>query len=347
MPKPDAKTAKKPQPDAQATLKKLQAKDPGLKKLLEKAYGYAVFPAVGKANLVIGGAFGRGEVFEKGKKIGYATISLLTIGVQIGGDTFDEVVVFESREALERFKRGKTAFSANASAVLVKAGAASAKDFEKGAAVYVYPHGGMMLELGIGGQRFKFKPADDEQDQGGQKGGQQSGKSKGKGAQGGAQGRGQDDEGEEEEQDEGEGDEADESEEGEEEGSSGGNRALELAGRAVGGVRSAATKATEMVKRHPVAATVAGVGVVTGLGLLIARAMRDSSDASEDDQDSGGEDEEQDEGAQDSAEDSGEDQSDEGDDQGEEDEQDESGEEEESDDRGVLSRLMSRGKSRA
>src|SRR5215217_4585865 len=181
MPKPETKSnakqsnAKATKIDAQSTLKKLQAKDPGLKKLLEKAYAYAVFPAVGKANLVIGGALGRGEVFEKGKKVGYATITQLTIGVQIGGDTFDEVVVFESRESFERFKRGKTAFAANASAVLVKAGAASAKDFEKGAAVYVYPHGGMMLELAIGGQRFKFKPADEQQDQGEKKGSQKGG----------------------------------------------------------------------------------------------------------------------------------------------------------------------------
>jgi hypothetical protein len=365
MPKPDAKPAKQqPKPDALATLKKLQAKDPGLKKLLEKAYAYAVFPAVGKANLVIGGALGRGEVFEKGKKVGFATITQLTIGVQIGGDTFDEVVVFESRESFERFKRGKTAFAANASAVLVKAGAASAKDFEKGAAVYVYPHGGMMLELAIGGQRFKFKPADEEQ--GGQKGGQQSGKASGKGK--GAQGRGQEDEGEEEGQDEGE--EAGEGEEGAEEASSssgGGNRALELAGRAVGGVRNAAAKATEMVKRHPVAAPVAGVGAVAGLGLLIARAMSGGAEEGEDDQDSGGEEDEQDEGAQDSAEDSDEDQSDEDEDQSDEDEdedrdeededtdaraedeggEDEDSEEDESENRGVLSRLLSRGKSRA
>ena len=379
MPKPETKSnakqsnnkqsnTKATKIDAQATLRKLQAKDPGLKRLLEKAYAYAVFPAVGKANLVIGGALGRGEVFEKGKKVGYATITQLTIGVQIGGDTFDEVVVFESRESFERFKRGKTAFAANASAVLVKAGAASAKDFEKGAAVYVYPHGGMMLELAIGGQRFKFKPADEEQDGGKQKGGQQAGKSSGKssGKGKGAQGRGQEDEGEEEGQDEGE--EAGEGEEGDEEASSsgGGNRALELAGRAVGGVRSAAAKATEMVKRHPVAATVAGVSVVAGLGLMIARAMSGSgAEEGEEDQDSGGEEEEQDEGAQDSAEDSDENQSDEDEDQDrdeededtdaraedegeEEDEGDDDGsEEDESENRGVLSRLLSRGKSRA
>ena len=343
---------------AAATLKKLEAKDPGLKRLLDKAYAYAVFPSVGKANLVIGGGYGRGEVFEKGRRIGFATITQLTIGVQVGGDTFAEVIVFESKKALERFKKGKSAFAANASAVLVKAGAASAKDFEKGAAVYVYPQGGMMLELGIGGQRFKFKPAETQQDQGGAKGqgqnqrGQQQGK--GKGAKGAAQSRGE--EGEEQEQGE-EGEGGDEAE-----ASGGGNRALELAGRAVGGVRSAASKATAMARRHPVAVTVAGVGVAAGLGLLLARALRGAGSEQGEDEGQGSEnDEEQDEGAQDSAddqsdeseeedsedqaEDSAEDQSDEG-----EEDQDEEAGDEESDDggnRSILSRLMSRGRSRA
>jgi hypothetical protein len=343
MSKPNANTKSKSpsqKPGALATLQKLQAKDPGLKRLLDKAYGYAVFPAVGKANLVVGGSLGRGEVFEKGKRIGFATITQLTIGVQVGGDTFDELVVFESREALERFKRGKTAFAANASAVLVKAGAATAKNFEKGAAVYVYPHGGMMLELGIGGQRFKFKPAEEQQDAGEGQGRQGSGKRQGQRKSGGAQGRGQEDEGEQDEQEQGESE--GEEGEGEESGAFGG---------ALQRVRSAAAKATDLVKRHPVVATVAGIGLATGLGLLIAHSMRagegdEGDEADEQNEDFGAEDEQQDEGegAQDSAEDSGE-ESDE-----EEDEQDATGEQDEdseqTEDRGILSRLMSRGKSR-
>src|SRR5688500_6018289 len=96
-----------------ATLKRLQAKDPGLKRMLKNAHGYAVFPSVGKASAVIGGAYGRGEAYEKGELIGYATLSQLTLGVQLGGDTFSEILIFEGKEALDRFKRGKTAFAAN------------------------------------------------------------------------------------------------------------------------------------------------------------------------------------------------------------------------------------------
>lgn len=358
--KTDSKKSQAPQ-DAAATLKKLESKDPGIKEMLKKAYGYAIFPSVGKANVVIGGGFGRGEVYEKGKRIGYATISQLTIGVQLGGDTFAELIIFESKEALDRFKQGKASFNANASAVLVKAGAAKTNRFEKGVVVFVYPQGGMMLELSLGGQKFKFKPAG-QQGEGGGGGDKASGKSgKGQGKSAGKAESSQDDEGEQEEQDEGEGEEDGESEDEGEASQGLGQRAMELAGRAVGGARDAASKGTELVKRHPVAASVAGASLAAVLGLLIARKLRsggqdqsseegESSDESQDD--------EQDEGAQDSSEnEEDEENQDEGegegeaedsaDDQEEQDEDDDGGEEEESDNRGILSRLMSRGRSRA
>src|SRR5438105_10316518 len=145
--------------EVRATLRRLNAEDPGLGQLLKDAYGYAVFPSVGKAAAVIGGAFGKGEVFEQGNLIGYAGVAQLTIGVQLGGDTFTEVIVFENQQALARLKRGKLAFAANASAVLVRAGPASTRNHESGVKVFVYSEGGMMLEAAIGGQRFFFKPA--------------------------------------------------------------------------------------------------------------------------------------------------------------------------------------------
>jgi len=159
--------------DVQAALKRLDAEEPGLKRELKKAYGYAVFPSVGKAALLLGGAWGRGEVYQRGKVIGYATIAQTTLGVQIGGDTFTEVLLFDSKEPLERFKQGKTAFTANASAVLIKAGAAGTKDFEKGVKAYVHGEGGMLLEAAIGGQRFHFQSTEDSPEQGESSGSQE------------------------------------------------------------------------------------------------------------------------------------------------------------------------------
>jgi hypothetical protein len=145
--------------ESKATIDRFEARDPGLKQLLNSAHGYVVFPSVGKASAVLGGAFGKGEVFERGEMIGYAAVAQLTVGVQLGGDTFGEVIAFQDKAALDRFKAGKWAFAASASAVLVKAGAAASARYERGVAVFVLPEGGMMLELAIGAQRFFYRAA--------------------------------------------------------------------------------------------------------------------------------------------------------------------------------------------
>src|SRR5688572_19755533 len=136
--------------EVKAAVVRVEEEDASFGQVLREAHGYVVFPSVGKATAVIGAAFGKGEVFEGGQLIGYAGIAQLTLGVQLGGQTFTEVIAFQDEDALERFKAGRWAFAANASAVLVKAGAAASANYERGAAVFVSFEGGMMLEAAIG-----------------------------------------------------------------------------------------------------------------------------------------------------------------------------------------------------
>jgi lipid-binding SYLF domain-containing protein len=139
---------------AKATLTWLTTKDPGLKQALDKAYGYAVFPAMGRASAVLGTARGHGEVFEQGKPIGFARLTQVTIGVQVGGQTFSELMLFNNKDTLERFRKGKVSFTANASAVLVKGGTGTSDPGNVTAKAY--SRGGLMLELSLGGQKFSF-----------------------------------------------------------------------------------------------------------------------------------------------------------------------------------------------
>jgi lipid-binding SYLF domain-containing protein len=143
--------------DVNAALRRMIEHDPGLKGLLDTSYAYAVFPLVGKATAALGIGFGRGEVFEQGRLIGYAGIVQLTVGVQLGGQTCDELIIFENEGALERFKSGNLAFAMNASAVILKAGAAATTSYSSGTAVFVHPEGGLIFELGLGGQKFIFR----------------------------------------------------------------------------------------------------------------------------------------------------------------------------------------------
>jgi hypothetical protein len=140
-----------------SALARMKATDPGLEGLLQQSYGYAVLPRVGKASAVLGGAYGVGEAFKHDRTIGYVAILQMTVGVQLGGQTFNELVVFGSREDFEKFKQSKLSFSANASAVLVTAGASASAG--PGTKVFVQPEGGMGLEVDIGAQKFIYKPA--------------------------------------------------------------------------------------------------------------------------------------------------------------------------------------------
>lgn len=146
--------------EALATIERLQRIHPDLKEQFEKSYGYAVFPSVGRASIAVGVTFGRGIVFERNQPIGIATITELTLGVQVGGQTFSELMFFPSKGALENLKRGEVAFAANASAVLVKAAASGTTDF-RGVIAKAYSQGGMLLELSLGGQKLKFSPDPD------------------------------------------------------------------------------------------------------------------------------------------------------------------------------------------
>jgi lipid-binding SYLF domain-containing protein len=142
-----------------AALKQVQSKNSDLKKVLDESAGFAVVPSIGRSSLVLGGAYGLGEVFKGERVIGYAAIVELTIGVQVGGTTFHELVVFHDEGALKNFKQGKYAFAADAAVEIVKAGAQASKGFGASSSIYVFDDGGMLLDLAIGGQKFIFKPA--------------------------------------------------------------------------------------------------------------------------------------------------------------------------------------------
>lgn len=132
--------------------------DPTLNELLGKAAGYAIFPSVGKAGFVVGGSYGRGEVYEKGAKVGYADIKQGTFGLQIGAQTFSELVIFMREADIAKFKSGEFSLSANASAVALKPGVAGSTDTSKGVIVFIRVSGGLMAEATVGGQVFKYLP---------------------------------------------------------------------------------------------------------------------------------------------------------------------------------------------
>ena len=126
-------------------------------KLFNSSYGYTIFPKIGKGAIIIGGSGGNGVVYEKGKTIGTAKMAQVSVGAQIGGESYREIIFFENKEALDRFKENKVEFTGQISAVAAKSGASKNAKYADGVAVFTQDLSGLMAEAAVGGQKFTFK----------------------------------------------------------------------------------------------------------------------------------------------------------------------------------------------
>ncbi|WP_041523910.1 YSC84-related protein [Gilvimarinus agarilyticus] len=151
---------------------------PQVVEFFNTAYGYALFPTIGKGGIGIGGAHGKGQVYRGGQLVGKTSMTQLSVGFQLGGQAFSEVIFFEDKESFDNFTSGNFEFSAQASAVAITASAnakagttgtaigASAKadsagkqkaTYNQGMAVFTHAKGGLMYEAALSGQKFKYE----------------------------------------------------------------------------------------------------------------------------------------------------------------------------------------------
>jgi lipid-binding SYLF domain-containing protein len=155
-------------------------KSDAVKPFFESAYGYAVFPMIGKGGFVIGGAYGTGQVYAQGQVTGTTKMIKGSIGFQAGGQAFSEIIFFQDQRAFEEFTSGSFGFEAGLSAVAITAGvqasagteggatagasagpatgAQANTSYHKGMAVFVHATGGLMYEASVGGQKFSYTP---------------------------------------------------------------------------------------------------------------------------------------------------------------------------------------------
>jgi len=149
-------------PQAKKEIANMIAKDSTLKPLVDEAYGVIVFPSVASGALILGGQGGDGVVFKSGQPWGLAKLAAGSIGFQIGGETFSELVIMKDEDAFNMVTANKFSFTAGLTASAVKAGAALDAEFENGVAAFVSTNGGLMASAAIGGQEISCYPADVE-----------------------------------------------------------------------------------------------------------------------------------------------------------------------------------------
>jgi lipid-binding SYLF domain-containing protein len=146
------------------------------RQFFDKSYGYAVFPLIGKGGIVLGGAYGEGRVYRGGTHIGDSSMTQVTVGWQLGGQAYSQIIFFEDKRAFDEFTSGNFEFGAQASAVAITAGASvqagttgatasasgtqhharNATNYHKGMAIFTVTKGGLMYEASIGGQKFDY-----------------------------------------------------------------------------------------------------------------------------------------------------------------------------------------------
>jgi lipid-binding SYLF domain-containing protein len=143
---------------AKETIRNFKKTDKGIDKFFSSAYGYVVFPGIGKGGLGVGGAGGKGTVFKGGSSVADAKMSQVTIGLQAGGQKYAEVVFFENKDAYDRFMGNNFEFAAQVSAVALKAGVSADAEYRDGMLVFTEAIGGLMYEASVGGQKFKVEP---------------------------------------------------------------------------------------------------------------------------------------------------------------------------------------------
>lgn len=146
------------QNEVKTSLTDFAKSNPKVEAHLHTAYAFAFFPKITKGGLGIGGAGGKGLVFDDKTVIGGSKLAQATFGLQAGGQQYMEIILFEDQAALDRFTAGKVKFSGQASAVALKDGASADIDYQDGVAIFTKTIGGLMAEASVGGQSFKYKP---------------------------------------------------------------------------------------------------------------------------------------------------------------------------------------------
>lgn len=147
-------------------------------RLFDDCYGYAVFPTIGKGAIGVGGAHGKGRVYGQGKPVGTSKMTQVSVGLQLGGEAFSQIIFFQDQRAFTEFASGQFEFGAGVSAVVITAAASAsagttgssagasggkhdattAGGYHKGMAVFTIVKGGAMYELSVSGQKFSYKP---------------------------------------------------------------------------------------------------------------------------------------------------------------------------------------------
>lgn len=125
---------------------------------LNQAAGYLVFPKVYKAGIGVGGETGEGVLRVGGSPVDYYRVAAGSVGFQLGAQAKSMVIVFMTREALDRFRKSEGwRVGVDGSVALIDIGAGKTIDSDNvrdPIVGFIYGSKGLMYNLTLEGTKF-------------------------------------------------------------------------------------------------------------------------------------------------------------------------------------------------
>lgn len=162
-PAAEAKSAGEIQAAVQSCLERFYKQVKGGRDLAQQAKGILVMPGVIKAGFIIGGEYGEGALRVGPKTAGYYRLASGSIGLQIGGQAKDIVILFMTDEALRGFQASDGwEVGIDGNVALINLGGGERVDFTKmkePIVGFVFDVKGLMADISLKGAKFsRFQP---------------------------------------------------------------------------------------------------------------------------------------------------------------------------------------------
>jgi lipid-binding SYLF domain-containing protein len=145
------------QESADATLTEMTARDHAIRTVTDQAVAYAVFPSIAKGGALVGGAYGQGILYEHGVATGYVSVQQASIGAELGGKSFAELLILRNADDVASVKAGTFTAGASLGVTVLKESADTSATFDPSTSIFVLPHGGLMVDVSVNGQQLKYQ----------------------------------------------------------------------------------------------------------------------------------------------------------------------------------------------
>ena len=141
---------------AEQALTRLYNESPTAREYGRKARGILVFPEITKAGIGIGGSYGEGVLFVDGKPVDYFSIGSGSLGLTLGAQSFSQVVMFMTDEALQKFRTSKGwEAGVDGSVVAIKEGTAGSITMTEDPVVgFIFGQTGLMFDASFSGSKY-------------------------------------------------------------------------------------------------------------------------------------------------------------------------------------------------